>query len=87
MVWDVFGYASQSPLVHIAGILSSDHYISVVSSPMALSFDRTLQNVMFQQDNVQSHVTGIVHTFLEIGNVQLLPLLAFSRDFLSTENI
>ncbi|GFU87454.1 uncharacterized protein TNCV_2445881 [Trichonephila clavipes] len=73
IVWFAIGYTSQSPFVRIDGTLNSARHISGVLRTVTLPFIRALCNPTFQQDNARPHVAGIVQTFLEMENVQLLP--------------
>ncbi|GFU29758.1 transposable element Tcb1 transposase [Trichonephila clavipes] len=51
MVWGGIGYQSRTPLVRIAGILNSQHYISEVLEPVVLPYLQGLATAIFQQDN------------------------------------
>ncbi|GFW44502.1 transposon Tf2-6 polyprotein [Trichonephila clavipes] len=51
MVWGGIGYHSRTFLVHIAGTLNSQHYISEVLEPVVLSYLQRLATAIFQQDN------------------------------------
>ncbi|PRD26679.1 UNVERIFIED_CONTAM: hypothetical protein NCL1_37503 [Trichonephila clavipes] len=62
-------------------------YISGVLRPVSLPFIQALRNPTFQQDNSQPHVAGIVWTFLDTGNVRLLPWPTRSPDLSPVENV
>ncbi|GFW09920.1 uncharacterized protein TNCV_4252491 [Trichonephila clavipes] len=62
-------------------------YTFGVLRPKALSFIRALRNPTFQQDNSQPHVVGIVQTFSDTENVQLLPWPACSPDLSPIKNV
>ncbi|GFV03865.1 transposable element Tcb1 transposase [Trichonephila clavipes] len=81
------GYTSWSPLVGIEGSLNSACYISGVLRPVALSFYSSPAKPYVSADNVRPHVAGIVLTFLDAENVQLLPWSAHSPDLLPIENV
>ncbi|GFT93817.1 transposable element Tcb1 transposase [Trichonephila clavipes] len=51
MVWGGIGYHSRTPLVHIAGILNSQRYITEVLEPVVLPYLQGLATAIFQQDN------------------------------------
>ncbi|GFX04124.1 transposable element Tcb1 transposase [Trichonephila clavipes] len=51
MVWGSIGYHSRTPLVSIAGTLSSQRYISEVLEPVVLPYLQGLVTAIFQQDN------------------------------------
>ncbi|GFX72418.1 transposable element Tcb1 transposase [Trichonephila clavipes] len=87
MVWGAIVYMSRSPLVHIDSTLNNARYISGVLRPLALPFIRALRNHAFQQDNAQPHVVGIVLTFLDMDNSQLLSWPPRSLDLLPIENV
>ncbi|GFU38599.1 transposable element Tcb1 transposase [Trichonephila clavipes] len=87
MVWSAIAYTSRSPLVRIYGICNSAHYISGVLRPVALPFIRVLRNPTFNQGNARPYVAGMVRTFLDTGNVRLLPWPASSPDLLPIENV
>ncbi|GFU99134.1 uncharacterized protein TNCV_1228481 [Trichonephila clavipes] len=65
----------------------SARYISGVLRPVSLPFIQALRNPTFQQDNSQPHVAGIVWTFLDTGNVRLLPWPTRSPDLSPVENV
>ncbi|GFX04429.1 transposable element Tcb1 transposase [Trichonephila clavipes] len=50
-VWDGIGYHSGTSLVHIAGTLNSQRYISEVLEPVVLPYLQGLATAIFQQDN------------------------------------
>ncbi|GFY14664.1 transposable element Tcb1 transposase [Trichonephila clavipes] len=83
MVWGAIGYTDRSPRVRSDSSLNSTRYISGVLRPVSLPFIQALQNPTFQQDNTRPHITGIVRTFLDTKNVQLLPEPARGPWFLS----
>ncbi|GFU77627.1 transposable element Tcb2 transposase [Trichonephila clavipes] len=60
MVWGGVGYHSRTPLVRIAGTLSSQRYISEVLEPVNLPYLQGLATAIFQQDNTRPHVARIV---------------------------
>ncbi|GFX14863.1 transposable element Tcb1 transposase [Trichonephila clavipes] len=51
MLWGGIGYHSRTPLVRIAGILSSQRYISEVLEPVVPPYLQDLATAIFQQDN------------------------------------
>ncbi|GFW30958.1 transposable element Tcb1 transposase [Trichonephila clavipes] len=77
--WSIF--------VRIDCTLNSARYISGELRPATLPFIRALQNSTFQQDNVRLHVAGIVQTFLDTENFQLLSWPARSPDLSPIENV
>ncbi|GFW22772.1 transposable element Tcb1 transposase [Trichonephila clavipes] len=56
MVWGGIGYHSCTPLVHIAGTLNSQRYISEVLEPVVLPYLQGFATAIFQQDNARPHV-------------------------------
>ena len=52
-----------------------------------MSFFQALRKAIFQQDNAQFHIAGIVWTFLDTENVWLLPWTTPSTYLSSIENI
>ncbi|GFX03952.1 transposable element Tcb1 transposase [Trichonephila clavipes] len=87
MVWDGIGYHSRTPLVRIAGTLSSQRYISEVLKPVVLSYLQGLAKAIFQQDNARPHVARIVQRFFVNHQIELLPWLARSPDLSPIENM
>ncbi|GFW02488.1 transposable element Tcb1 transposase [Trichonephila clavipes] len=55
MVWVGFGFHSRTPLVHIAGTLNSQCYISEVLEPVVLPYLQGLAIAIFQQYNAPPH--------------------------------
>ncbi|GFS82519.1 hypothetical protein TNCV_2469771 [Trichonephila clavipes] len=51
MVWSDIGFHYRTPLVHIAGTLNNQRYISEVLEPMVLPYIQRLLSAIFQQDN------------------------------------
>ncbi|GFW31905.1 transposable element Tcb1 transposase [Trichonephila clavipes] len=51
IVWGGIGYHSRTLLVHIAGTLKSQRYISEVLEPDVLPYLQGLATVIFQRDN------------------------------------
>ncbi|GFU07328.1 transposable element Tcb1 transposase [Trichonephila clavipes] len=80
MVWGGIGYHSRIPLVHIAGTLNSQRYISEVLEPIVLPYLQCLVTAIFQQDNACPHVARIVQRFFVNYQVELLPWPARSPD-------
>ncbi|GFX20706.1 transposable element Tcb1 transposase [Trichonephila clavipes] len=60
MVWGGIGYHSHTPLVHIAGTLNSQRYISEMLEPVVLPYLQGFATAIFQQDNARPHVARIV---------------------------
>ncbi|GFU22847.1 transposable element Tcb1 transposase [Trichonephila clavipes] len=73
MVWGGFGYHSRTPLVHIAGTLNSQLYISEVLEPVVLHYLQGFATAIFQQDNAQPHVARIIQRFFVNHQIELLP--------------
>ncbi|GFV73188.1 transposable element Tcb1 transposase [Trichonephila clavipes] len=69
MVWGGIG----TPLVRIAGTLSSQRYISEVLKAVVLPYLQGLATAIFQQDNARPHVTRIVQRFFVNHQIELLP--------------
>ncbi|GFX33927.1 transposable element Tcb1 transposase [Trichonephila clavipes] len=63
MVSGSIGYHSRTPLVRIAGTLSSQRNISEVLEPVVLPYLKGLATTIFQQDNARPHVARIVQRF------------------------
>ncbi|KFM71866.1 Transposable element Tcb1 transposase, partial [Stegodyphus mimosarum] len=87
MVWDGIGYHSRTPLVHVAGTLNRQRYISEVLEPVVLPYLQVLPTVIFQQDNVQLHVARIAQGFFVNRQIELLPWPARSPDLSPIENM
>ncbi|GFU27495.1 transposable element Tcb1 transposase [Trichonephila clavipes] len=87
MVWGGIGYHSCTPLVHIAGTLNNQPYISEVSEPVVLPYLQGLATTIFQQDNVRPHVARIVEMFFVNHQIVLLPWPARSPDLSPIENM
>ncbi|GFW47885.1 transposable element Tcb1 transposase [Trichonephila clavipes] len=87
MVWGVIGYHSRTPLVHIAGTLNSQHYISEVLEPVVLPYLQGLSAAIFQQDNARPHGARIVRRFFVNPQIELLPWPAHSPDLSPIENM
>ncbi|GFT24698.1 transposable element Tcb1 transposase [Trichonephila clavipes] len=87
MVWGSIGYHSRTPLVRIAGTLSSQRYISEVLEPVVLPYLQGLVTAIFQQDNARPHVACIVRRFFVNHQIELLPWLARSPDLLPIQNM
>ncbi|GFS99398.1 transposable element Tcb1 transposase [Trichonephila clavipes] len=83
MEWGGIGYHSRTPLVRIAGTLNSQQ----VLEPVVLSYVQGLATALFQQDNVQSHVTRIFQRLFVNHQTELLPWPACSPDLLPIENM
>ncbi|GFX20069.1 transposable element Tcb1 transposase [Trichonephila clavipes] len=81
MAWDAIGHTSRLPLVRIDGILNSARYISGVLRPEVIPFIRVLRNPTFKQN-----ITIIIRTFLDMGNIPLLPWPERSLDLSPIEN-
>lgn len=87
MVWGGIGYLSCTPLVRIAGTLTSQHYISEVLEPVVLPYLQGLPTAIFQQDNARPHVARIVQGFFVNHQIELLPWPARSPDLSPIENM
>ncbi|GFV46725.1 transposable element Tcb1 transposase [Trichonephila clavipes] len=87
MLWGSIGYHSRTPLVRIAGTLSSQRYISEVLEPVVLPYLQGLDTAIFQQDNAQPHVERIVQMFFVNPQIELLPWSACSSDLSPIENM
>ncbi|GFW82061.1 transposable element Tc3 transposase [Trichonephila clavipes] len=87
MIWGAIGYHSCIPLVHIAGSLNSQRYISEVLEPVVLSYLQGLAANINQQDNARPHVTRIVQRFFVNHQIKLLPWPARSTDLSPIENM
>ncbi|GFT89696.1 transposable element Tcb1 transposase [Trichonephila clavipes] len=81
------GYHSRTPLVHIAGTLNSQRYISKVLEPVVLPYLQGVATAIFQQDNARPHVSRIVHRFFVSHQIEFLPWPARSPDLSPIENM
>ncbi|GFV46085.1 transposable element Tcb1 transposase [Trichonephila clavipes] len=81
MVRGGIGYHSRTPLVRIAGILNSQHYISEVLEKVVLPYLLVLTTAIFQHDNARPHVARIVQRFFIDHQIELLPWPARSGSF------
>ena len=75
------------PFVWIHGGLNNGRHISVVLRSVSLPFILSLQNATLYLDNIRSYVSDIVWTYLDTGNVWLLPWPVHSPDLLPIENV
>ncbi|GFU40216.1 transposable element Tcb1 transposase [Trichonephila clavipes] len=75
MVRGGIGYHSLTPLVHIAGILNSQRYISEMLEPVILPYLQGLATALFQQDNVRPSVACMDQRFFVNHQIELLPWL------------
>ncbi|GFV53850.1 transposable element Tcb1 transposase [Trichonephila clavipes] len=87
MVWSGIGYYSRIPLVHIAGTLNSQHYISEVLEPVVFPYLQGLATALFQQDNAQPHMARIVKRFFVNHQIELFIWPARSPDLSPIENM
>ncbi|GFV89626.1 transposable element Tcb1 transposase [Trichonephila clavipes] len=87
MVWGGIGYHSRTPLVHIAGTLNSQRYISEVLEPVVLPYLQGLATAIFQQDNARPHVARNAQRFFVNHQIELLPCPARSPDLSPIENM
>ncbi|GFU57681.1 transposable element Tcb1 transposase [Trichonephila clavipes] len=87
MVWGGIGYHSRTPLVRIAGTLSSQRYVSEVLEPVVLPYLQGLVTAIFQQDNARPHVARIVQRFFVNHQIELLPWPVCSLDLSPIENM
>ncbi|GFW00657.1 transposable element Tcb2 transposase [Trichonephila clavipes] len=87
MVWGGIGYHSRTPLVRIAGTLSSQRYISELLEPVVLPYLQGLATAIFQQDNARPHVARNVQMFFVNHQIELLPWPALSRNLSPIENM
>ncbi|GFV17153.1 transposable element Tcb1 transposase [Trichonephila clavipes] len=81
------GYHSRTPLVHIAGTLNSQRYISEVLEPVVLPYLQGLATAIFQQDNARPSVAHIFQRFFVNHQIELLPWTARSPDLSPKENM
>ncbi|GFT78039.1 transposable element Tcb1 transposase [Trichonephila clavipes] len=86
MVWGGIGYHSRTPLVRVAGTLSSQRYIEVLEL-VVLPYLQGLVTAIFQQDNARPHVARMVQRFFVNHQIELFPWLARSPDLLPIENM
>ncbi|GFV44819.1 transposable element Tcb1 transposase [Trichonephila clavipes] len=84
MVCSGIGYHSRTHLVHIAGPLNSQRYMSEVLEPVVLPY---LQGLTFQQGNARPHAARIVQRFFVNHQIELLPWTARSLDLSPIENM
>ncbi|GFU39742.1 transposable element Tcb1 transposase [Trichonephila clavipes] len=87
MVWGGIGYHSRTPLVRIAGTLSSQRYISEVVEPSVLPYLQSLATAIFQQDNARPHVACTVQKFCVNHQIELLTWPARSPDLSSISSM
>ncbi|GFY20461.1 transposable element Tcb1 transposase [Trichonephila clavipes] len=80
MIWGGIGYHSRTLLVRIAGVLSSQRYITKVLEPVVFPYLQGLAPAIFQQNNERKHVTRIVQRFFVNHQIELLPWPACSPD-------
>ncbi|GFV91199.1 putative DD41D transposase [Trichonephila clavipes] len=87
MVWGAIGYHSRTPLIHTAGTLNSQRYISEVLEPVFLPYLQGLATAIYQEDNARPHVARIVQRFFVNHHIELLPWPVCSPDLSPIENI
>ncbi|GFW83618.1 transposable element Tcb1 transposase [Trichonephila clavipes] len=87
MVWGGNGYHSRTILVHIAGTLNNQRYISEVLEPVILPYLQGLVTAIFQKDNAQPHATRIVQRFFVNNQIELLPWATRSPNLSPLENM
>ncbi|PRD30638.1 UNVERIFIED_CONTAM: hypothetical protein NCL1_25808 [Trichonephila clavipes] len=81
LVWGGFYY--RTPLVHIAGTLNSQHYISEVLELVVLPYIQLLPSAIFLQDNLGPHAACNVQEFFFTHPMELLPWPACIADLIS----
>ena len=91
MVWGCFCSDTLGPCFPIVNTMSSLSYIENVLEPFYSTFYLDLLNkqpdILFQQDNAPSHVSGETRMWLSLRNVKLLTWPAQSPDISPIENI
>ncbi|PRD33306.1 UNVERIFIED_CONTAM: Transposable element Tcb1 transposase [Trichonephila clavipes] len=87
MVWGGIVYHSRPPLVHIAGTLISQRYISEVLVPVVHPYLQGLVTAIFQEDNALPHLARIVQRFFINHQIELLSWPARSLDLSRIENM
>ncbi|GFW71775.1 hypothetical protein TNCV_4658231 [Trichonephila clavipes] len=78
-LWGVVGYTSRLHLIRIDVISNSASFFSGVLRAVCLTFIPVQLITTIQQDNAQPHHTGILRTFLDTKNDQMLPSLHFHQ--------
>ncbi|GFU39163.1 transposable element Tcb1 transposase [Trichonephila clavipes] len=73
MVWNGIKYHYRTSLVHIAGTLNSQRYISEVLEPVVLPYLQSLATDIFHQDNARTHVARIVQSSSSITRLNCFP--------------
>ncbi|GFV80613.1 transposable element Tcb1 transposase [Trichonephila clavipes] len=77
----------RTPILHIAGTLNSQCYLSEVLEPMVLPYIQHLPSAIFQQDNALPHVARNIQEFFFTHQIEFLPWLACSPDLSPIENV
>ncbi|GFW76002.1 transposable element Tcb1 transposase [Trichonephila clavipes] len=83
MVFGDIGFQCCTPLLHIAGTLSSESYISRVLEPVGLPCIQRLPSVIFQHDKVQSPVARKIQEFFFTHQIELPSWFVCSPDLSS----
>ena len=87
MVRWAIGYGNRSPLIFIRGNMTAARYIDDFLQPDLLLYIEDLQNVLFQHDNVRTHIAHRTMKFLENAGLDILSWLPRSPDFDPIEHV
>ncbi|GFW23186.1 transposable element Tcb1 transposase [Trichonephila clavipes] len=80
MVWISIGFHCRIPVVHIAGTLNRQRYISNLLETVVLPYIQRLPSAIFQQDNACPHVARDFQKFFT-HQIELIPCATTAPEY------